>query len=408
MSLPFGGMFSSRRSESDEADVAREQKRGQRSRAQVGVIGIVVIGLVVITAMQMDKLPYISPISTYTAYFDDAGGLTKGDIVSVSGVQVGTVESIALAGTDAGTKVKVGFRMDDTVEMGSDSQAAIRTETVLGRRNLTVIPHGGERIKPGGSIPIGNTISPYSLQDALEGATDTVADTDTEQLNEALNTLTITFSETPDQVQGAVNGVARLSKAVADRDNELRALLAKANQVSKIVGDRNEQINRLLVDANALVGEIEMRRYALNQLIKGIGDVTAQLRGFIAENNAQLTPGPAEVRPCGDDPHRSGEGTEGDDRPAGAVRQHPRRGGGVGPELRFPRRAQHLRRLHRDLPERPARSLPAAVAVPPVLELPVAAATVEPRAPGGKRSAARTTAHPDLSHARADHEGEVT
>lgn len=290
MSLPFGGMFSSRRTESDEADIAREQKRGGRTRAEVGVIGIVVIALVVITAMQMDKLPYLAPISTYSAYFDDAGGLAKGDIVVVSGVQVGTVEGIELAGTDQGTKVKVSFRMNDEVEMGDETQATIRTETVLGRRNLTVIPHGGERIKPGGSITLGNTIAPYSLQDALEGATDTISGTNTDQLNTALNTLSVTFSETPDQVQGAVDGVARLSKAVADRDEELRALLAKANQVSKIVGDRNEQINRLLIDANALVGEIEMRRYALNQLIKGIGDVTAQLRGFIAENNAQLTP----------------------------------------------------------------------------------------------------------------------
>ena len=290
MSLPFGGMFSSRRTESDSADIAREQKRGGRTRAQVGVIGIVIIALVVITAMQMDKLPYLSSISTYSAYFDDAGGLSKGDIVVVSGVQVGTVEGIELAETDQGTKVKVSFRMKDTVEMGDETQAAIRTETVLGRRNLTVIPHGGERIKPGGSITLGNTIAPYSLQDALEGATDTIAGTNTDQLNTALNTLTVTFSETPDQVQGAVNGVARLSKAVADRDDELRTLLAKANQVSKIVGDRNDQINRLLIDANALVGEVEMRRYALNQLIKGIGDVTTQVRGFIAENNAQLTP----------------------------------------------------------------------------------------------------------------------
>ncbi|TYQ11998.1 UNVERIFIED_ORG: phospholipid/cholesterol/gamma-HCH transport system substrate-binding protein [Gordonia westfalica J30] len=290
MSLPFGGMFSSRRTESGQADIAREEKHGGRSRAQVGVIGIVVIAMVVITAMQMDKLPYLAPISTYSAYFDDAGGLSKGDIVVVSGVQVGTVEGIELAETDQGTKVKVSFRMDDTVEMGDETQAAIRTETVLGRRNLTVIPHGGERIKPGGSITLGNTIAPYSLQDALEGATDTISGTDTDQLNTALETLTVTFSETPDQVQGAVNGVARLSKAVADRDDELRALLAKANQVSKIVGDRNDQINRLLIDANALVGEIEMRRYALNQLIKGIGDVTMQLRGFIAENNEQLTP----------------------------------------------------------------------------------------------------------------------
>lgn len=224
--------------ESDQADIAREEKHGGRTRAQVGVIGIVVIALVVITAMQMDKLPYLAPISTYSAYFDDAGGLAKGDIVSVSGVQVGgTVEGIELAGTDQGTKVKVSFRMDDTIEMGDETQAAIRTETVLGRRNLTVIPHGGERIKPGGSITLGNTIAPYSLQDALEGATDTISGTDTDQLNTALNTLTVTFSETPpDQVQGAVDGVARLSKAVADRDDELRACSPRPTRSARSSG----------------------------------------------------------------------------------------------------------------------------------------------------------------------------
>ena len=48
-----------------------------RSRIQIGLIGVVVTALVVIVAMQMDKLPYLSPISTYTAYFDDAGGLSR-------------------------------------------------------------------------------------------------------------------------------------------------------------------------------------------------------------------------------------------------------------------------------------------------------------------------------------------
>lgn len=290
MSLPFGGLFASRRSGSDEADVAREAKRGGRGRVQIGVIGLVVTALVVITAMQMDKLPYLSPISTYSAYFDDAGGLVKGDIVSVSGVNVGTVEEIALADTDQGTKVRVDFRMADTVEIGDQSQAAIKTETVLGRRNLTVIPHPGGRIKPGGSIPVSQTISPYSLQDALEGATSTLSETDTDQLNEALQTLTVTFQSTPTQVQGAVNGVARLSKTVADRDNALRALLSKANQVSRVVGDRNQQINQLLLDANTLVGEVQARRFALQQLISGLRDVTTQLNGFIAENNEQLKP----------------------------------------------------------------------------------------------------------------------
>ncbi|MGV9713092.1 MCE family protein [Gordonia sp. NPDC003424] len=287
---PFSGLFRSNRSASDDADATREEGRGGRSRAQVGVIGVVVTSLIVIVAMQMDKLPYLSPISTYRAYFDDAGGLVKGDIVTVSGVNVGTVQAISLAGTDRGTKAEVIFRMQDTVVMGIDSQAAIKTETVLGRRNLTLIPHGPGRIKPGGEIKNENTIAPYSLTDALEGATDTLAQTDTDQLNLALTTVNEAFSETPDQVKGAVDGVARLSKAVADRDNELRELLGRANEVTQIVGDRSAQINSLLLDANSLLGELQLRRSAIAALISGTRDVSAQVSGFVADNNAQLTP----------------------------------------------------------------------------------------------------------------------
>ncbi|GAA3701253.1 MCE family protein [Gordonia hankookensis] len=290
MSLPFGGMFRNQRTTSDEADVAREDKRGGRSRAQIGVIGVVITALVVIVAMQMDKLPYLSPISTYKAYFDDAGGLVSGDIVTVSGVNVGTVQNVSLASTKGGTKAQVTFRMNDTVMMGIDSQAAIKTETVLGRRNLTILPHGPDRIRPGGEIPNENTIAPYSLTDALEGATDTLAETDSDQLNKALNVMSDTFSQTPDQVRGAVDGVARLSKSVADRDDALRGLLGKANQVTKIVGDRSEQINRLLLDANSLFGELQMRQAAIAQLISGTRDVSMQISGFIKDNNAQLAP----------------------------------------------------------------------------------------------------------------------
>ncbi len=270
--------------------MARENKRGGRTRRQIGVIGIVVTAMVVVVALQMDKLPLISPISTYTAYFDDAGGLVAGDIVTVAGVNVGTVEGIRLASTDAGTKAAVSFRMNDTVSMGTDTQAAIKTETVLGRRNLTILPHGIGRIGPGGEIPNRNTVAPYSLTDALDNATDTLSQTNTAELNKALDTLSVTFSATPDQVQGAVDGVAKLSKAVADRDNALRELLAKASGVTQVIGDRSKQLNQLLLDANMLLGELQFRRAAIAQLISGTRDVAAQISGFINDNNTQLTP----------------------------------------------------------------------------------------------------------------------
>ncbi len=286
----MAALFKGQRTATDEADDARRRKRGEPDRARVGFIGVVIAALVVIVALQMDKLPFLANGSVYTAYFDDAGGLASGDIVVVSGVNVGTIQGISLASTDNGTKAKVTFNMSDTVRVGKNSEAAIKTETVLGRRNLTLIPRGTGQLKPGDEIGSQNTVAPYSLTDALEGATDTIEETDTDQLNDALNTLSDTFSDTPTSVRSAVDGIARLSKAIADRDESLEQLLSRASNVTDVIAKRSGQINTLLLDANSLLGELQARRYALGQLISGTENVTAQISGFIADNNAQLKP----------------------------------------------------------------------------------------------------------------------
>lgn len=286
----MAALFKGQRTTKDEADDARRLKRGEPDRGRVGFIGVVIAVLVVIVALQMDKLPFLSNGSVYTAYFDDAGGLASGDIVVVSGVNVGTIQGISLADTDDGKKAKVTFNMQDTVRVGKDSQAVIKTETVLGRRNLTLVPHGGGKLVPGDEIPNQNTVAPYSLTDALEGATDTIEETDTDQLNDALNTLSDTFSDTPTSVRSAVDGVARLSKAIADRDESLEQLLSRASNVTDVIKKRSGQINTLLTDANSLLGELQARRYALGELISGTENVTAQISGFINDNNAQLKP----------------------------------------------------------------------------------------------------------------------
>lgn len=79
-------------------------------------------------------------------------------------MEVGTVEDVKLAKTPKGTKVKVSFRMKDGgVVLGNQSQAAIKTETVLGRRNLTLIPHGSD-LRPPEAVRIStrtDTGTPY-------------------------------------------------------------------------------------------------------------------------------------------------------------------------------------------------------------------------------------------------------
>jgi len=275
-------------------DVSEEQFEGRRgtkrSRFSMGVLGVVLVAALVISALQMDRLPFLSQVSTYDVYFDDAGGLVTGDVVTVAGVEVGSVEKIGIDQTKDGLLAKVRFRLNDTIELGDQTRAAIKTETVLGRRNLTLTPLGEGRIKPGQSIPVDQTVAPYSLTDALEDATSTLTDTDTDELNKALTTLNEAFSDTPANMRAAVDGVSRLSASIAERDDALDHLLQKARGVSDIVGKRSDQIEQLLIDANALLGELQMRRQALGQVITGTKNVTAELTGFVEDNNEQLKP----------------------------------------------------------------------------------------------------------------------
>ena len=69
-----------------------------RKRLLLGTIGVVVTAAVVVGALQYKELPFIKSGKSYAAYFAEAGGLTSGAAVQVSGMRVGQVSSVSLDG----------------------------------------------------------------------------------------------------------------------------------------------------------------------------------------------------------------------------------------------------------------------------------------------------------------------
>ena len=96
----------------------------------------------VLVSFGYTTLPFWPQGKTYDAYFTDAGGISPGNDVSVSGIKVGQVKSVGLAGTAA----KVTFTVDRDVRVGDQSLAAIKTDTVLGEKLLEITPTGGGSI----------------------------------------------------------------------------------------------------------------------------------------------------------------------------------------------------------------------------------------------------------------------
>ena len=69
---------------------------------------------VILVAFGYTNLPFWPQGRPYTAYFADAGGINPGNDVYVSGIKVGKVQSVSLAGDTA----KVGFTVDRHVNVG--------------------------------------------------------------------------------------------------------------------------------------------------------------------------------------------------------------------------------------------------------------------------------------------------
>ncbi|ONM49593.1 MCE family protein [Nocardia donostiensis] len=262
-------------------------KKDQQSRTvTIGVVGLVLTVTIALAALQFERLPFIRGGATFTAYFADAGGLEPGNDVEVAGVRSGTVEDVSLDGA----KVLVRFQLNESIVLGDKTTAEIKTNTVLGRKSLAVHPDGAGALRTDDTIPLERTTSPYSLNEALGDLAGTVEDLDLQRVNETLDALSAAFADTPAPLRAALDGVTALSRSINARDQALVDLLARAQNVTKILADRSNQINALLLDGNELLGELDRRRTAISQMIVYVNSLAQQLSGLVADNEAQLQP----------------------------------------------------------------------------------------------------------------------
>jgi phospholipid/cholesterol/gamma-HCH transport system substrate-binding protein len=182
----------------------------------------------------------------------------------------------------------VDFTVDDGVALGDRTEAAIKTETVLGAKMLELTPRGGGELT--GTIPLERTKSPYDLPSALGDLTTTVSGLDTTQLSSALTTLAQTFQDTPPELKLALDGVARFSDTLNNRDAQLRNLLANANKVTGVLAKRSDQIARLVMNANALLYELLTQRASVDALMNNLTAASQQLSGLVQDNRTTLRP----------------------------------------------------------------------------------------------------------------------
>lgn len=256
---------------------------GQKRPVLTAVIGIVLIAALTRAAFNYEAI--FSGATRYTAEFPEAAGLQANDRVTVAGVEAGRVQKVSLDGDH----VNVEFTVDDAW-VGNRTTASIEIATLLGSKFLALDPRGDGEQNPDEPIGRDRTKSPFDVVDAFNGLSGTIDQLDTTQLASSLTTLSDTFRDTPPEIRGALDGLSRLSNTISSRDGELKKLLANTRQLSTTLADRRGDVVKLVNDGNLLLGELQRRKDAIANLLDGVQRLSIQLRGLVADNQAQLRP----------------------------------------------------------------------------------------------------------------------
>ena len=280
------------------------------------------------------NLPFWPQGKTYEAYFTDAGGITPGNDVNVSGIKVGKVTRSC-----AGRRRRQGdvHASTATSRVGDQSLVAIKTDTVLGEKSLAVTPAGGGNST---TIPLGRTTTPYTLNTALQDLGENASELDKPKFERGVGRAHRHAARRDPAAARCARRRAPLSRSLNKRDEALEQLLAHAKKVSDTLAQRAGQVNQLVADGNQLFAALDERRQALSNLIAGIDGVSQQISGFVADNRREFGPALQKLNVVLDNllerarPHQRGA------QAAAALRDRARRG----------------RRFRSRLPDQPVRS----------------------------------------------------
>lgn len=255
----------------------------ERNRVLIAVIGLLVLAVAFVGALNMSALPLIGGGSVRAAMFAESGGLRPGDEVRVAGVRVGEVTAVEIDGE----QVRVEFRTKD-VALPDRTAAAIKVKTMLGQKYLSLDPLGTGDLD--GAIPLDRTTTPYDVNAAFSDLATNVEAIDTQQMEASMRALTAAFRDTPESVQKMVGGLTALSRTISSRDDDLAKLMTSTEEVTGTLAERKTEIASLITDGSDLLGELQKRRKAVRAMLKGTADLGTQLQGLVKDNEKSLAP----------------------------------------------------------------------------------------------------------------------
>ncbi len=261
----------------------------ERDTFKIGLASFAALGLLGAFVVVISTVSFGT--KSYTAVLSHTAGLRAGESVQVAGVNVGEVTGIELAGD----QVLVSFRMDRDIDLGRDTQGAVKVATLLGTHYFEVDPQGAGEL-PDGQIPLDQTTVPFNLQDVIDAGTAGLDALDPVLLTKALNSVADTLEASGQELGPALDGVTRVSQVVAKRSGQYGELLDAARDVTDQLSNSSDDLVVLMRQTSLVTQTLNQRREVISRLLANVENLAGTLSGLVNDTKADIGPALRDLR----------------------------------------------------------------------------------------------------------------
>jgi phospholipid/cholesterol/gamma-HCH transport system substrate-binding protein len=223
----------------------------------------------------------------YTAIFSNVSGLRSGQFVRASGVEVGKVSKVELM--DGGSKAKVHFSVDRSLQLFDETTASVRYLNLIGDRYLELKRgQSDKRLPAGGTIPLERTEPALDLDALIGGFRPVFRALDPDKVNNIAQSIITIFQGQGGTINDILDQTASLTSALADRDQAIGEVIRNLNTVLDTTVRHQQQFDETLQNFEVLITGLKNRKDPIASSVAEISDAAGTVADLLADNRPLL------------------------------------------------------------------------------------------------------------------------
>lgn len=227
----------------------------------------------------------------YSAIFSDAMQVEKGDEVRIAGVAVGRITKVELHDND---QAKVSFALSGRDSIPKNTHATLKLRNLIGQRYLALTqepgtPASGDRLEPGGELPLEQTTPAINLTALFDGFRPLFTTLQPEDVNKLATSLVKVLQGEGGTINQLVGDIGSLTNTLADRDKIIGEVIDNLTQVLDTINGREDQFDQLVTNTSALVDGLAQDKTAIGDSLDSLADLTSVSENVVQNTRPEVT-----------------------------------------------------------------------------------------------------------------------